>query len=309
MAAQGQQSPADSNKTPRHPRWSRQETLVLIEGKRLAEERGQNGRRSGSVFGSDQVEAKWDYVASHCRRNGVSRGPIQCRKRWSNLLSDFKKIRTWDSRVPQEEDESFWDMRSDSRRERKLPGFFDREVYEVLDGKDFVGSAYQLALVAVSPHENSVNGDGLDDEDGMVDSEEAEEEAEEVLVTSPGKENVQANDKTYTIPSPVPISEMRYKPSYTNQGTGNKNKDFRREEEFQEGAKKRKRSSSDCVKTDVDSILIKALERNNELLSAQLEDQKSSFQLAREQNKEQHERIVEALTKINAALEKIANKL
>ncbi|KAG6413228.1 hypothetical protein SASPL_125936 [Salvia splendens] len=244
MAAQGHQSPADSNKTPRHPRWSRQETLVLIE---------------------DQVEAKWDYVACHCRRNGVSRGPIQCQKRWSNLLSDFKKIRTWDSRVPQEEDESFWDMRSDFRRERKLPGFFVREVYEVLDGKDFVGAAYQLALVAVSPHENNVNGDGLDDEDGMVDSEEVEEE---VLVTSPGKENVQANDKTYTIPSPVPISETRYKPSYTNQGTGNKNKDFRREEEFQEGAKKRKRSSSDCVKTDVDGILIKALERNNELLSA-----------------------------------------
>lgn len=178
---------------------------MLIEGKRQAEERGQNGRRSSSILGSDQVEAKWDYVASHCRGNGVNRGPIQCRKRWSNLLSDFKKIRMWDSRVEREEGDSFWMMRSDFRRERKLPGFFDREVYDVLDGKDFGGAACQLALVAVSAYEN--NGDGLDNEDEMADSEDAGDVGdEEALDTSPVKEKDRTDDETNTISSPVPIS-------------------------------------------------------------------------------------------------------
>lgn len=226
VVVNGQRPPVertdDKSKTPRHPRWTRQETLVLIEGKRLAEERGRHGRRTSSFLGSDQVEAKWDYVSSHCRRNGVNRGPIQCRKRWSNLLSDFKKIKTWDSRVGRE-GESFWTMRSDFRRERKLPGFFDQEVYDVLDGREFTGGANQLALVTVSACEN--NGDGLDgleaeDEDEMMDHEEAgegpcsefEHVGEEEVVTSPGRGGLQTDGKTKTIPSPVPISgNIRYK--------------------------------------------------------------------------------------------------
>lgn len=193
-----QESGDEKSKTPRHPRWTRDETLVLIQGKRLAEERGGIGRRSGSVSGSDQAEAKWDYVSSHCRRNGVSRGPIQCRKRWSNLLTDFKKIRTWDSSL-EREGESFWNMRSDFRRERKLPGFFDREVYDVLDGKELKGAEYDLALVAFSASE--YNGDGLNEEDEMAENEEFENVGEEEL-----REKVQTDDTTNTIPSPVPIS-------------------------------------------------------------------------------------------------------
>lgn len=89
--------------------------------------------------------------------------------------------------------------------------------------------------------------------------------------------------------------------------TGNKN--FPRDPEFQQGAKKRKQSSSDHLNVDADSILIKALERKNELLSAQLQDQKLNSQLARDQHKDQHERLIAALNKINGALEKIAEKL
>lgn len=104
---------------------------------------------------------------------------------------------------------------------------------------------------------------------------------------------------------------MKYQPLHqanSNQGTGKKNF-YRDDADFQEGGKKRKRPSSDPLNIGVDNIVIKALERNNELLSAQLEDHKSNSQLAREQHKEQHERLVEALTKITSALEKIADKL
>lgn len=103
---------------------------------------------------------------------------------------------------------------------------------------------------------------------------------------------------------------MKHQPFHQanpNQGAGKKNS--WRDADFQAGVKKRKQPSSDRLNIGVDNILIKALERNNELLSAQLEDQKSNFQLARQQHKEQHESLVAALTKITGALEKIADKL
>ncbi|XP_020262658.1 trihelix transcription factor ASR3 [Asparagus officinalis] len=100
----------------RLPRWSRQEILALVEAKQAYE--GQ--RRWGPVR---PTEPKWAFISSHCRNHGgVERGPLQCRKRWSNLACDFKKIRG--------KEEGYWRMRSGERRERRLPGFFDREVFE-----------------------------------------------------------------------------------------------------------------------------------------------------------------------------------
>ncbi|PWA39649.1 homeodomain-like, Myb-like domain protein [Artemisia annua] len=139
----------DKNKSPRHPRWTRQETLTLIEGKKVAEERGRRGRKSSSVLGLDHVEPKWDAVSSYCKQRSVNRGPVQCRKRWSNMVGDFKKIKAWESQVNQECD-SYWLIRSDLRKENKLPGFFDKEVFDVLDGKAVTKAAYKLALVTVS---------------------------------------------------------------------------------------------------------------------------------------------------------------
>ncbi|KAF7834037.1 trihelix transcription factor ASR3-like [Senna tora] len=87
-------------KATRHPRWSRQETIILIEAKKVVENGGT------PVCRLAQSEPKWDLVSSMCRKQGVNRGPVQCRKRWSNLLSDFKKIKKWDSGVKEEEEET-----------------------------------------------------------------------------------------------------------------------------------------------------------------------------------------------------------
>lgn len=123
----------DGSRAPRLPRWTRQEILVLIQGKKVAESRVRRGRAGGLAFGSAQIEPKWASVSSYCKRHGVNRGPVQCRKRWSNLAGDYKKIKEWESQI-REESESFWVMRNDVRREKRLPGFFDREVYDMLDG-------------------------------------------------------------------------------------------------------------------------------------------------------------------------------
>jgi hypothetical protein len=125
-----------SGRAARLPRWTRQEILVLIEGKRVVEVRGRGRGRGGGGGAAAGEPTKWAAVAEYCRRHGVERGPVQCRKRWSNLAGDYKKIREWERSLPSSKDQvSFWAMRNDARRERRLPGFFDREVYDIIEGR------------------------------------------------------------------------------------------------------------------------------------------------------------------------------
>lgn len=174
---------------PRLPRWTRQEILVLIQGKKVAESRGRGRGRLGSsrlqqmgssssdgggeglpvvIRGASTVEPKWASVSSYCSRRGVNRGPVQCRKRWSNLAGDYKKIKEWELKKRSEgegggddEKESFWVMRNDLRRERKLPGFFDREVFDILDGKEVEPPPIKEGV-------GRVGGDSKQDGDGVV---------------------------------------------------------------------------------------------------------------------------------------------
>lgn len=174
-------SSEERTKTIRHPRWTRHETLVLIEGKKVIENgiQFQKGQRSIAALGKDPVEPKWDLISSFCRQRGVSRGPVQCRKRWSNLLVDFKKIRNWESQIKGEA-ESFWVMRNDLRRDKKLPGFFDREVYDVLDGKDVTATpAFPLAVMFPVPLNSMPMEDASHATMEAAAEEEEEEDAEE----------------------------------------------------------------------------------------------------------------------------------
>ncbi|KAK4780058.1 hypothetical protein SAY87_016164 [Trapa incisa] len=118
----------DAGRATRLPRWTMQEILVLIQGKRVADNRGRRGRSSGAGDGSVQPQSKWSTVSNYFKRRGVNREPVQCRMRWGNLAEDYKKIKEWEARI-KDETESFWIMRSDLRRERSLPGCFDREVW------------------------------------------------------------------------------------------------------------------------------------------------------------------------------------
>lgn len=91
------------------------------------------------------------------------------------MVGDFKKIKAWEAQIKTEA-ESFWMMRNDLRKENKLPGFFDKEVIDVLDGRAVTTAAYQLALVTVSS--DGKDGNGVEEED---DVEGGEEEAETVF--------------------------------------------------------------------------------------------------------------------------------
>ncbi|XP_061364172.1 trihelix transcription factor ASR3-like [Gastrolobium bilobum] len=221
----------EGGKAPRLPRWTRQEILVLIQGKRDAENKFRRGRTAGLPFGSGQVEPKWASVSSYCRKHGVNRGPVQCRKRWSNLAGDYKKIKEWESQI-REETESFWVMRNDLRRERKLPGFFDKEVYDILDSGS-QAPALALALsstpaTVTEPVGNDKDKDKDKDNKRVADEDYTEPHLydsnrsavgedglfsdfeQEEVGASPEKKNVLAPSKD--IPAPIPISEKQYQP-------------------------------------------------------------------------------------------------
>ncbi|KAL2323793.1 hypothetical protein Fmac_022851 [Flemingia macrophylla] len=328
----------EGGKPPRLPRWTRQEILVLIQGKRDAENKFRRGRTAGLAFGSGQVEPKWASVSSYCRKHGVNRGPVQCRKRWSNLAGDYKKIKEWESQI-REDTESFWVMRNDLRRERKLPGFFDKEVYDILDSGS---QAPPLAIALSSPPPTTLtvtvplplpkdketkrvphpdldpdpdpdpeephlydSNRSATGEDGLFSDFEQDE-----LPASPEKKDILPP----SIPVPIPISEKQYQPLLRGcQGEGVTNeKQFTSNPEMgcaSQGERKRKRLATDGEEETLRYQLIDVLERNGKMLSAQLEAQNINFQLDREQRKDHGSNLVAVLDKLADALGRIADKL
>ncbi|KAF7839425.1 trihelix transcription factor ASR3 [Senna tora] len=333
----------DGSKAPRLPRWTRQEIMVLINGKRDAENQFRGGRSAGLPFGTGQLEPKWASVSSYCKIHGVNRGPVQCRKRWSNLAGDYKKIKEWESQI-RDETESFWVMRNDLRRQRKLPGFFDKEVYDILDsgsqaptlalalapasaaatttttpvekGKESRGVAAEEADADTEPH--LYNSQSAAGDDGLF----SDFEQEEVGV-SPEKESTRkdASPHSTVLPSPIPISEKQYQPLLRGgqgganvQGGSNEkqrgsNPEMGSTSQGQGRVGKRKRLATEGEDEILQNQLIQVLERNGKMLSAQLEAQNINNQLDREQRKDHTSNIVAVLDKLADALGRIADKL
>lgn len=330
----------EGNKVPRLPRWTRQEILVLIQGKRVAENRVRRGRAAGFGFGSPghQVEPKWASVSSYCERHGVNRGPVQCRKRWSNLAGDFKKIKEWESQVGRDESESFWVMRNDLRRERKLPGFFDKEVYDILEGASLPPEAApptpRLALaLAISDDEMDHQGDRAAAVEGDAEATTTEvvfdsgrsAAADDGLFSdfeqsmppkSPVKEDVDVPVAAAAkFVAPMPISEKQYQAFTSGRGTdqGNERQPSKNAEfgsTSQDGRKRKRVSSEGGADTaNLQDQLIQVLERNGRILDTQLEAQNTILKLDREERKDHASSLVAVLDKLADALGRIADKL
>nr|GEV80433.1 trihelix transcription factor ASR3 [Tanacetum cinerariifolium] len=322
-----------NSKAPRLPRWTRQELLVLIQGKRVAENRVRRGRSAVMAFGasSAQVEPKWSSVSSYCKRHGVNRGPVQCRKRWSNLAGDFKKIKEWESQISSKKEvESFWVMRNDLRRERKLPGFFDREVYDILDGGGGSSSSAAAAgeeaegdrslVLSLAPTSAANDND---------DQEEAEETDKEVLFdsgrTATSDDGLFSDEPVIPSsplgkldkeqPAPTPISATQYVPFSqpgvpTTDDAAAADKETSPSPETHQGKKRKRPATDDAAgETSLQNQLIEVMERNGKLLSTQLEIQNTNSQLDREQRRDHANSLFEVLNKLADAMVKIADKL
>ncbi|PKA64364.1 hypothetical protein AXF42_Ash009586 [Apostasia shenzhenica] len=304
---------SEVGRVPRLPRWTRQEILVLIEGKRVVESRG----RGRAAAAAAPVEPKWAAVSAYCRRHGVNRGPVQCRKRWSNLAGDYRKIKEWEAgRAGRGEAESFWMIRNDVRRERKLPGFFDREVYDILDG-----AAPMEALVAVAMA-GAGAGKKVEEEDEDVVFDSGRSAADDGLF-SDFEEDKEAEeeeeDNGAVAPFAVaPISEKKLESFHQQCSNPGASKDKQQDEaensisnSLEPEMQKRRRTSPQVDDDDISlhSKLIEILDRNNKMLIAQLEAQNINSQLDREQRKDQADGLLSVLNKLADALGRIADKL
>lgn len=211
-----------NEKGRRHPRWTRQENLTLIQAKDITENTPNKGRKiSSALLGSpaggrsssssssllfDNTEPKWVVISSYCKQQGVKRGPAQCRKRWSNLLGDFKKVKTWESNL-EDKNESFWTMRNDLRKERKLPVSFDVELFKVLEGRETgaAGAISPLPLQAIATATATATATAIaavsDDAIEFDDEEVLEEEEEDDQMLSGGETLSDVKDEGLETPA------------------------------------------------------------------------------------------------------------
>ncbi|KAL3655954.1 hypothetical protein CASFOL_000350 [Castilleja foliolosa] len=276
----------EANKTARLPRWTRQEILVLIQGKRVAENRSDRS-----------TEPKWASISSYCKLHGVNRGPVQCRKRWSNLAGDYRKIKEWESRV-RDDTESFWVMRNDLRREKKLPGFFDREVYDIIDGDDVGGGGGGGLPLAVKVDEEEAAAALFDSGRSVAVDDALFSDFEE-----PGRSKE------------CPVADTQHPlVSHETPGQGKKHvKEPVPEAEVQNARAERKRKRSanegDDETANLEHRLIEALEKNGKLLSSHLEAHNTNLQLDREQRNDHVNGLITVVNKLADALGRIADKL
>lgn len=290
------------DKTPRLPRWTRQEILVLIEGKRVVESRGKKSRVTvDGQNGQVNTESKWSSISSYCKRHGVSREPVQCRKRWSNLSGDYKKIRDWEN--SHVELQSFWAMRNDIRRENKLPGFFDREVYSILD--KFIGKqdgSKEAIRVMQEPIFDSGRPCGGGEDTLFSDFEHS---AEEEVAGSPEKEAAVMLDSPTTTAATPPqphrqgVRTEKVPTPVAEKGTTS----------CASGQKRKRTSSEGESDSDLKDQLIAVLERNSRVLSAHVDAQNLNCQLDRNQRRDHADSLVGVLGKLADALGRIADKL
>lgn len=150
----GNQSGGSSSSMLREYRkgnWTVQETMVLIEAKKMDDERrmkrqggdGNTSSERGNII-NKPGELRWKWVEDYCWRNGCLRSQNQCNDKWDNLMRDFKKVREYERRVSEklllaqgddninQEIKSYWKMERTERKEKNLPTNMLPEIYEAL---------------------------------------------------------------------------------------------------------------------------------------------------------------------------------
>ncbi|XP_075091200.1 uncharacterized protein LOC107770676 isoform X3 [Nicotiana tabacum] len=117
--------------------WTVQETMVLIEAKKMDDER--RNRRQGDINERGKpTELRWKWVEDYCWRNSCLRSQNQCNDKWDNLMRDFKKVREYERREAKkaaevgEEITSYWKIEKNERKEKSLPTNMLPEIYEAL---------------------------------------------------------------------------------------------------------------------------------------------------------------------------------
>ncbi|KAH7838806.1 hypothetical protein Vadar_031411 [Vaccinium darrowii] len=124
--------------------WTLQETMVLIEAKKMDDERRMKkigeittaATAATATSSNKPAELRWKWVEDYCWRNGCWRSQNQCNDKWDNLMRDFKKVRDYERKLISEgdqvSDQSYWKIDKHERKERSLPSNMLPEIFQAL---------------------------------------------------------------------------------------------------------------------------------------------------------------------------------
>ncbi|KAL2474755.1 Homeodomain-like superfamily protein [Abeliophyllum distichum] len=123
--------------------WTVEETMVLIEAKKMDDERRlmiRYGESSSTHERGKPAELRWKRVEDYCWKNGCFRSQNQCNDKWDNLMRDFKKVREYHKRVAEISgaggggggEKSYWNMDKNERKEHSLPSNMLPQIFDAL---------------------------------------------------------------------------------------------------------------------------------------------------------------------------------
>ncbi|CAH2034713.1 unnamed protein product [Thlaspi arvense] len=166
--------------------WTMNETMVLIEAKKMDDERrmrrsiglpaSEQSQDSRSSSGNKPAELRWKWIEDYCWRKGCMRSQNQCNDKWDNLMRDYKKVREFERRRVESsfatessssaaaETGSYWNMEKSERKERNLPSNMLPQTYqalfEVVESKTPLSSTAATAAVAAAAAAAIGSGNG-----------------------------------------------------------------------------------------------------------------------------------------------------
>ncbi|KAA8520991.1 hypothetical protein F0562_011664 [Nyssa sinensis] len=126
------------------PDWSVQESMILVNEFAAVE---------GDCMKTLSSFQKWMIIVENCNALDVARTLNQCRRKWDSLLSEYRKIKQWES---ESKPGSYWSLDSETRREFGLSENFDAEVFKLIDNH-------------VKAHEGRSDTDPDSDPEAMAD--------------------------------------------------------------------------------------------------------------------------------------------
>ncbi|KAL2474130.1 Homeodomain-like superfamily protein [Forsythia ovata] len=113
--------------------WTVQETMVLIQAKKMDDKRRMKKQGGISERGKPS-ELRWQWVENYCWGNGCLRSQNQCNDKWDNLMRDFKKVREYEKGVLErgEDEKSYWRIDKHERKDYNLPTNMLQQIYQGL---------------------------------------------------------------------------------------------------------------------------------------------------------------------------------
>ncbi|EFH55823.1 hypothetical protein ARALYDRAFT_345299 [Arabidopsis lyrata subsp. lyrata] len=117
--------------------WTVSETLVLIEAKKMDDERRVRRSEKQPEGRNKPAELRWKWIEEYCWRRGCQRDQNQCNDKWDNLMRDYKKIREYErlrveSSFNTSSSSSYWKMDKSERKEKNLPSNMLSQIYDAL---------------------------------------------------------------------------------------------------------------------------------------------------------------------------------